>query len=332
MNLTFYNNKLLRHPERLSDYLRGKEIVPLTLDIDLTNRCNCKCPECVGMRQSKTETLKLTNVIPLLYEAKKLGVQSIVFTGGGEPTLHPSFNTILSTAKEDCGLETAVVTNGLLLSDRSDMVMAIVKYCTWVRISVDAGDKEMYKLTHGVDQYDKVILGLKTLADEKKHQNSDITIGAAFLTGEETIDGIDACCRDVEAAGANYFYLRPFLGDTTVVDIDRYRNGHNNGHFEVIGAKAYKHLEDTRKSYSRCGFGWWVSVVMADGTVTWCCRTRCNPRYTLGNIYEENLETILKRRKDIKVYFNDCAVLCRGDEVNKFLDGSRKKVMHEAFL
>lgn len=331
MSLTFYNNKLLRHPDKLSDYLRGMEIVPLTLDIDLTNRCNCKCPECVGMRQTEKETLKWDALKQVLYDAKRIGVASVVFSGGGEPTLHPNFIDALDYTG-GLGLEQAVVTNGITISDRLDIVEAIVKHCTWIRISVDAGDREMYKMTHGVDQYDKVILGFKALAEERKLQGSGITIGSTFLTSEWTVSGIDACCRDVKSAGVDYFYLRPFLGDTTPIDVERYANEHNNGHFEVIGAKAYDHLEEMRKRYSICGFGWWVSVVMADGTVTWCCRTRCNPKYTLGNIYQDDLETILKRRRDIEVDFKDCTILCRGDEVNKFLEDAQKAVMHEAFL
>ena len=330
MSLTFYNNKLLRHPKRLMNYLNEEEIIPLTLDIDLTNRCNCKCPGCVGMRQTEKETLDVNAIKSLLYDAKRLGVESIVFTGGGEPTLHPSIDFILAYAR-GLGLEIALVTNGVSLIYNWDLAKAIVGRCTWVRISVDAGDREMYQKTHGVDQYDKVLLGFKALAEEKKLQSSDITIGAAYLTSQETINGIDSCCRDVELAGADYFYLRPFLEDKTPIDIGRYTK-HNNGHFEVIGAKAYEHLEDKRKSYTRCGFGWWVSVVQADGNVTWCCRTRCNPKYILGNIYVEDLKTILKRRRDIKVDFNDCTILCRGDEANKFLENAQKRVMHEAFL
>lgn len=331
MSLTFYNNKLLKHPRRLMSYLNEEEIVPLTLDIDLTNRCNCKCPGCVGMRQTEKETLDVNAIKSLLYDAKRIGVESVVFTGGGEPTLHPSIDFILDYAR-GLGLEIAIVTNGISLIYNLDLVKAIVKHCTWVRISVDAGDREMYKMTHGVDQYYKVLLGLEALAEEKKCQNSNITIGAAYLTSKETIPGIDACCRDVEAAGADYFYLRPFLEDKTPVDVGRYTSGHNNGHFEVIGAKAYDHLGDTRKSYSNCAFGWWVSVVQADGDVTWCCRTRCNPKYTLGNIYDEGLKTILKRRREIEIDFNDCTILCRGDEVNKFLENAQKTVMHEVFL
>ncbi len=278
-----------------------------------------------------TETLTSPTVYRLLDEAKQEEVQAVVFTGGGEPTLHPDFTEIINHMAS-VNLQSAVVTNGLLLADRPDIVETIVRNCTWIRVSVDAGDREMYIKTHGVDQYEKVILGLKALSDEKQRQNSKITIGAAYLTGVITIAGIDDCCRDVKAAGVDYFYLRPFLGDTTAVDVQRYRTEYNNGQFEVIGSKAYQHLEDTKKNYSKCGFGWWVSVVMADGTVTWCCRMRWQPRYTLGNIYEDSLITILKRRRDIQVDFKDCTVLCRGDEVNKFLQVCEKQIMHEAFL
>jgi len=312
------------------DYLNEEAIVPVTLDIDLTNRCNCKCPGCVGMRQTKRETLDRKALNSLLFDAKRIGVESVVFTGGGEPTLYPEFCSVLDYSS-GLGLEMAVVSNGVILIDKPDIVKSIVKYCTWIRISVDAGDRKMYQKTHGIDRYDKVVQGFKALAEEKKKQDSNITIGAAYLTCEATIPGIDACCRDVESAGVDYFYLRPFLENKTPVDVTEYTQ-HNNGHFEVIGAKAYEHLEDKRKSYSRCGFGWWVSVVQADGNVTWCCRTRCNPKYTLGNIYEEDLGTILKRRRDVKVDFKDCAILCRGDEANKFLEEAKKTVMHEAFL
>ena len=105
MALTFYNNKLLRHPQRLSNYLQGKDIVPLTLDIDLTNRCNSNCPACAGFRQSQKEILKLGVIKRLLDDANRIRVKAVVFTGGGEPTLHPGLIELLELASE-WGLET----------------------------------------------------------------------------------------------------------------------------------------------------------------------------------------------------------------------------------
>lgn len=332
MRLTFYDNKALKHPQRLADYLNGKGIMPVTLDIDLTDRCNSKCPGCVGDRGKGQPSLDTGIAKALLLEASQLGIESVVFTGGGEPTLHEGLGELLRFSAA-LNLKTALVTNGVALARRPELTAAIVQTCSWVRVSLDAGTQATYEKVHGVDLFDQAQAGIAALVQCRNgHESRTPTIGVAYLTGKETVHDIPDACRLARHLGADYLYLRPFLGDRIAVMARSYQDWFGTDTFEVLGAAAYCHFHEMAKTYPHCGFGWWVSVVKADGNVTWCCRMRAKPQYFLGNLYLDKLADILARRKAVEVDFSDCELLCRGDEFNRFLHAAILPIMHEEFL
>jgi MoaA/NifB/PqqE/SkfB family radical SAM enzyme len=330
--LTFYNNKALRHPERLRSYAQGEPIIPLTLDIDLTDACNNLCPGCAGGRGEANAMLETDMVKKLLEEAAGLGVRSVVFTGGGEPTLHPQLAYLISLASAH-GLATGLVTNAMMFDKHPALVEAVLEHCTWVRCSLDASDAAMYELTHGMDGFQRAVDGIRALVEGRRSRDAKSpTLGVAYLTGPVTIDGLADAGRTVRDLGVDYLYFRPFLGDRTPVDIDALRRVFNTDTFEVMGALAYSRFHERERPYTTCGFGWWVSVVKANGEVTWCCHTRQQPEAHLGDLHADSLATILARRADNVVNWARCPMFCRGDHLNRFLEDMQKPLMHEEFL
>jgi len=109
--------KLARH-SKLGEYFEGKSISPINVEISPSGKCNANCPWCF-YRQEKGSMQGLDGVMfkedrmhVLIEELAGMGVNSISWTGGGEPTTHPSFWKFVDWAS-NAGLKQGLFTNGL---------------------------------------------------------------------------------------------------------------------------------------------------------------------------------------------------------------------------
>src|SRR5262249_3869830 len=137
----FGSPKILFHSDRLLPYVwqvgardadartavRGS--VPITMEIDLTNVCSHRCPLCVGHRTANSDQEQLFSVagngeqIPAARAADYIGqmaaagVRGLIFTGGGEPTVHRDLESLVALARS-LGLDVGLITHGGLLDRR----------------------------------------------------------------------------------------------------------------------------------------------------------------------------------------------------------------------
>ena len=70
----------------------------INFEIDLTNGCNHRCSFCQwgSWIQTNRATLKSQIVIKTLPELINYGTKAITWTGGGEPTVHKDFFSLLN--------------------------------------------------------------------------------------------------------------------------------------------------------------------------------------------------------------------------------------------
>lgn len=156
--------KYFKHPEMINS-LRNGIGRPQSLQVALTNRCNLKCVFCsVAERELKQEWNYL-ELCKAIQSFKKVGIHTIEFSGGGEPTIHPEFNAITQFSK-GLGLQLGLITNGLRLNEIPDH---IIKSYNWIRISMVALDyQEMIDLP---DKFpDNVTIGMSYVVGQKEYQ------------------------------------------------------------------------------------------------------------------------------------------------------------------
>ena len=118
--------------ERLYHSLKNdKQIIPVHLQLSITNACNLSCAFCSFRDRDKTHELSLDSIMSIIDMFVKLGLQALTITGGGEPLCHPEINDILSFCMRR-SVKVGLVTNGLLLEklNRSSF-----EALTWCRIS-----------------------------------------------------------------------------------------------------------------------------------------------------------------------------------------------------
>ena len=105
---------------------------PLLLDVSITSRCERQCDFCYRKAQSRGYDMPIEDYAFLLSQAKQCGVQQIAI-GGGEPTLHPNFISILEQTVES-GLIPNYSTNADYLTD--EVLIATKKYCGAMAVSI----------------------------------------------------------------------------------------------------------------------------------------------------------------------------------------------------
>lgn len=136
-------DRVLTHYDAIKQIQTGSMPAPRTAIVYPTYGCNLDCVGCEyavpneeGFRGFNRDQLK--SVLDQLIAS---GVQGIEFCGGGEPTLFPELGALVSEYDPD-QVRFGLLTNGVTLS--SSMQVVAATHFDYIRISMDAGSKEMY--------------------------------------------------------------------------------------------------------------------------------------------------------------------------------------------
>src|SRR3972149_510761 len=304
----FIPYKLLLHRDRVEASLRGELVYPISVELDLSNKCPHDCPFCSfgtsasqGYRQQNWDVFPESRIFTLLHELKDCGVESLTFTGGGEPLVHPKARQVLEAATS-LGFQWGIVTNGLLLTDRIAEVVA--NGATFVRVSLDAGSALTHMKTHGIKtpQYDQILYNLRRL----RQAAPKLTLGASFCVMESNWQEIGQAAEDVAGGGGNYLEVRPTFPTTwrgddwegglspetmdqvlAAVTVAKSRWAHFKD-FRIIGMdQRFQDIRDYKKPYSRCQIGPLTTVIGAEGSIWHCCVQRGNNFFKLGSVLDK---------------------------------------------
>jgi AdoMet-dependent heme synthase len=131
--------------------------------------CNIACTHCFiscSPKNHSHEMLTLFDVETRLAEARALGVREYYFTGG-EPFMNRDLLPMLeATLKQG---PATVLTNGMLLRKevcrRLREMLDQSEYSLDIRVSLDGFDRQTHDAIRGEGVWDRVMIGLRNLAD-----------------------------------------------------------------------------------------------------------------------------------------------------------------------
>ena len=336
----FDQSKILGHIPRINNWLKGSTDTLVTVELDMTNLCNMRCPDCIGWAGGKTkDTLTRKQVLSYIKQLAKAKVRAVTFTGGGEPLMSPYTAEAIMYAKK-LGMDVALITNGLLLTDYLNRI--ILDNCTWVRISLDAAFVETYKKVHGMgkDCFDIVKGNVKRLALHKEEIKSKCTVGIGYLTRKDTLDEMVNFARMGRYLGVDYIQFRPFHNDNTSIkeELEECIRRFEVKDFKVLYSnQKYIHFKDNNiRPYNKCYGANFATVIGADSKVYVCCHMRGVKKYCLGDLTKHSFKHIWnsKRKREVfdNIDFKDCTPFCRDDAFNRVLWNIKAKRQHENFL
>ncbi|MFH1463659.1 MAG: radical SAM protein [Pseudomonadota bacterium] len=128
--------------------------VPLSVTVEVTNRCNIKCRYCDPRRPGEAE-MSTGQILGLLDEFRAMGTQRVGFTGG-EPTLREDLPALLAHARR-LGLVATVSTNGRLVAERIETL----RDASVIMVSLD-GPPEVHDM-RGRGTYERSVAAIRAL-------------------------------------------------------------------------------------------------------------------------------------------------------------------------
>lgn len=332
------HEKILQYLDKVNTFLSiGKTLV--VVELDLTNRCNNRCPACVGRNTVKAE-LSWEEIERIADGLCELDCKGVILSGGGEPLLHPQFIQALEFLKER-GLKIGINTNGLAL-DRAK-AEAITKSCEYCRISLDCGEAGLYRKTHGMDEkaLSVVLDNIRNLAAINRKTGSSLSLGTGFLTGKETVRQMESFVKLSKECGADFAQFRPFQEDMTDISVEyeRLRQKYEDKSFRVLASiQKYEAFQGgMAKPYDHCRGLFFSTVITANARVYACLHHRQDPRYLIGDMREgKSFADIWNSYRKWQVFeeidVQGCPSFCRNDAINRTLDGLNDRIFHSEFL
>jgi radical SAM protein with 4Fe4S-binding SPASM domain len=178
--------------EQLNRFLHGEEEVmniigsetmtfgsddfpaPYRMDLVLTYRCQNRCGHCYNEPRELKEltTDQWKEVIAKLWN---MGVPHVVFTGG-EPTLRPDLQDLISKS-EEFGQVTGLVTNGRMLGRPGYLHELIAKGLDHVQITVLSHKPDVHdRLVGGQGAWKDTVEGLKVAVSEDLYVSTNTTL------------------------------------------------------------------------------------------------------------------------------------------------------------
>lgn len=338
-------NKVQFHPDRIAEWAMTGDTMPVTVELDMTNRCTNRCRCCAGGRTKRLAELDYDRVPALLGELDEAGVKAVIFTGGGDPLCHAKTPDAIACAADN-NMDVALITNGVLLDVARQW--DALRRCVWIRVSLDAANASMYRKNQGVDYWSAVTEHIRDVARKRGDEKSP-TLGVGYLVDSETVDAIPEAAEVVQTLGVDYFQLRPYhhaygepgLAQKALRAYRRAQASTKNGYSVVWSEHKFRamleHSGIPSRSYKTCYGHAFATTIGAEGNVYLCCHMRGKGKYVLGNIYEQSFGDIWRGEQRQRVIesidFADCVPLCRCDAFNVALwDFKHQRPEHVNFL
>ncbi len=352
-NFRIDSHKLMLHVDRVSDWLKGKIICPIYLEIAPSGTCNHRCIFCaLDYLDYKPKFLEEKVLKSAVKQAGILGVKSIMYAGEGEPLLHKDIAKIISYTK-GCGIDVAVTTNGVLL--KRDLSKEILKSLSWVRVSLNAGRSSTYSKIHntGKNDFSEVLQNLEAAVKIKNRYKLAVTIGVQLLLLKENIKEVFILAKLLKDIGVDYLTIKPYsqhpLSITHIKPVLEYKNYSvmsaklnkiQSDKFRIIFRSQTMQRLDSDKDYKHClGLPFWA-YISACGDVYACSTFLGKKEFCSGNIYRTDFNNIIggRRRREIirvaalKLDTSRCRDVCRLDKINSYLWELKNPGAHVNFI
>ena len=360
MNPAYSDLKAAWHIDRVAQLRKGEQIAPVELQFILSDFCNHSCSWCAyrsekglssegfvvyeeGKRNhNPNRMISYDKALEIIDDSKTLGVKSIIFTGGGEPTVHPGHMKIFQYAL-DAGFDCSLNTNGNLLRDGWRDVLPRFAY---VRFSIDAGNAEEHARTRDihVNMYPKILDNLKELVEEVVRQKTECVVGTGYVvTPDNYVNLVEGVSR-IRDTGAAYVRLasmqstdgdKPFEGiRSSVRDQLEAAKELATDTFSVVD------LFDSRLGrtpvHPFCGMQQYVLYIGANLHVYRCCYTAYTGLGDIGNLANQSFFSWFtsQQKRDAIASFDarQCVVCPLEDKNDAIRYAMNPKPLHVNFV
>jgi radical SAM protein with 4Fe4S-binding SPASM domain len=352
-NFRIDGHKLVFHVQRVNDWLQGRTVCPIYLEIAPSGGCNYRCIFCaVDYLDYKPKFLDSRVLKTTVKQAAACGVKSIMYAGEGEPLLHQDIAGIVAATKAS-GIDVAITTNGVLCN--KELSCQILKFLSWIRVSLNAGTSTTYEKVHRTkkENFYTVLGNLQEAVRIKKRCKLKTAIGVQLLLIPENVKEVFFLAKILKNIGVDYLTIKPYSQHPL-------SGSHIDAQFKydeyLYMNKKLQKIEDEKfkiifrdhtmkrlrgaKEYAHCfGLPFWA-YIDALGDVYACSAFLGKKEFCCGNIYKENFKAIVHGRKRKAILekarstldMRTCRQACRLDKINSYLWELKNPGAHVNFI
>ena len=320
-NTVITGNKILSHIDRIVNSHR-----PITADVFLNNYCNNSCPYCTYRRwefEDGARFMPYDDFVKYAKRMRKLGIEGIILSGGGEPTIAKDFDRIVQWL-DDHYYPYGINTNF------NRYVLCRPRY---LKVSLDGWSEDSYEKRRGVRAYGQVRENIIRFAAEKPMEtNLGIQLLAThandvyhFWEANKDLPVDYIVIRPVESTGGKYYKhvaVDNEIGAQPKDIIEAIRHVQEIDDRVVMNYK----WQMLGMEFPNCIGQWSQLAVNELGEVMYCCH---KPFQIVGHIMDDD---ILDKKRIALTDMQMCDVPCRLTGVNNDLTNLERKVKDFEFI
>lgn len=283
-----FGKRFLEYRKKYENYLNDSDhkklpSFPVSLILELVNRCNLECVMCYqGYRNdTKKSTLELDVLKKLFSEFKKEKLDALLLSTS-ETLLHKNYPDILRLAEESEIMDQFLFTNGTLLNEKNSNII-LKSSLTRLFISIDAvTDKTYDKVripvnkkiinTNRVEQIENNVKNFMKLRNSLGKKMPLVRV--SFVALKTNQHEIDAFIKKWE----------------NIVDSVEIQKESSIDFYEEFDNSVDSASEKKLKKYN-CNQPWGQITIHSDGTVGPCCNT-IGRNLPIGNIHDNTVKEI----------------------------------------
>ncbi|MCI5117359.1 MAG: methyltransferase domain-containing protein [Candidatus Electrothrix sp. LOE1_4_5] len=167
----------------------------------LTDTCNLACNHCLfAASPRKKESINPEQLRNAIDQAAALGCHLFYFTGG-EPFIYPDFCQIIAyILQQNPAHHVAILTNGLLLAQHLDELMAMDHERMHLQVSLDGLEKE-HDLLRGQNSYNRLCANLEKVA------KAGLAFTISVAVNNDNVEQLDQIAQKASELGAGGLHL-----------------------------------------------------------------------------------------------------------------------------
>lgn len=198
-------------------------------NVDLTNRCNLRCPVCFANANMSGFIVEPTfdqvlDMLRNLRANRPVPTPSVQFAGG-EPTVYPYFFEAVRAAKVLGFSQIQVATNGLLLAEDPTFAQRMVEAGVHtVYLQFDGFDDEMYKSVRGRPMLDVKLRAIENVRKANPHMSICLVPTVVNTVNDHMVgDIVNFALKNIDVIHAVNFQPVAFTGRIDKSELEQKR-------------------------------------------------------------------------------------------------------------
>jgi MoaA/NifB/PqqE/SkfB family radical SAM enzyme len=307
-----------RYFESVNARMATAEAPPVCLYLETTNRCNLLCETCPRTFEALEPPADMSWKLFTTIVDQFPSIARVVLHGVGEPMLVKELPRMIRYLK-DRGIYVLFNTNGTLLNPRKFQEL-IDTGLDELRVSVDAADRETYKLVRGKDFFDRIVRDVGKFTAFQHKMGVTHPKVSIWLTGlKETVQQLPDFVRMAAGMGVKEVHLQRLVFDdagfgmaraeSSLFEQTKAEEEEYIAAAQAVGATlgvtldasgatepgvSLKQQDD--QPWSTCRRPWSLMYFTAHGRALPCCIAPFSARgysnYTLGDATQQSLRDI----------------------------------------